>query len=196
MAVGGLSIFILDPETATFINGKIVIDYPDSLLAVDSITWFGEFAENPSLPFPPVEPTGFIQTKGTYQLQQPNPALNVSVTNSNSILTIEFDASPSGIVVESEDSFNVIGILFQNISGKNLVFEEAESSPNLFQIPSEQTLICIPPEETIPVTCGQDSTKNFKVTSVPESTSIFGLLTLSVLGAGSSLLYKKKFKEN
>ena len=74
-----------------------------------------------------------------------------------------------------------------------MFIEDGELSPNFFLNPSEQRLICIPPEEEEPVNCGDDNPpKQFIITKTPESTSPLSLLAIGTLSAASTLKRKQK----
>lgn len=175
---------VVDPPAgATFLNGKLVISYPDSLLAFEGVGWFGEFSATPLSPVPPVSLNGFMDTGGvTYDLNQlPNPLMTVAANASGGFLTLEFDANPGGVPVPAGGHFNFVNLLFRNISGKTLLWSGTEpgggAPANFFQIPSQQIMACRPdPSYTVPVTCGDDAPPwRYQITAVPEP-GTFGLL--------------------
>jgi|GEM_PF-4685391 len=196
----GYAVGIIDPDPATFYEGKIVITYPEDLLAVTGIGWFGNFAEDPSLPVPSVVSTPFFEfdpaTTPYNFLQQPNPILGVSTSATGGIVTVEFDASPNGVTVNSNAHFNLLSIMFQNISGQELQWEQADPSEpaNFFSNPAQQILTCRPdPSYPVPVTCGVDAEPyRYQVSAVPEpetlwllATGFVGLLVITTGGRAS-----------
>lgn len=185
---GGLALVAIDPDPATFLSGKIVLNYPDTLLSFQSIGWFGNFAIDPSLPALPVSSSGFIDTAGAlYNVQQaPNPLLHVTTTNANGVLTIEFDASPNGISVDGADHFNLLGITFKNISGQDLEWTLPHSPANFFENPSQQFITCIPPGSGKAMSCGDGVVPpGFEIVPIPEPDTA-ALLAIGTLAVGAA----------
>ncbi len=189
--IAGYAVGLIDPDPGTFYEGKIVITYPEDLLAVRGVGWFGNFAEDPSDPVPPVVLDPFFEYDTTTIddtfLQPPNPALVTSTSDSGGVVTVEFDASPSGVTVESGAHFNLLSIMFQNISGQALEWKLADAGKpaNFFSNPEQQILTCRPdfsfPD---PVTCGVDAPPyRYQVSVVPPvpTLSQWGMIILTSL---------------
>jgi hypothetical protein len=203
LGLGSIGLGLVDPAPGTILDGQIVIRYPDNALAITGIGWFGPFAQDPSLPVPPVT-TGPFSDSGnlTYNVAQPpNPALNVSVTNVGGVLTIQFDALPNGIA-SPPGEFNMLAIRFENISSQELVLSPAalpelatasNDVANMFMPLSQQIFDCVPSTSTDqqPVRCGANAPSiGFLVESVPEPGSVT-LLGLGVLAMAAFGRWKK-----
>jgi hypothetical protein len=177
---------IVDPPSGTFYSGTIVIDYPENLLAVSGVGWFGNFAVDPTVPAPPVSTTPFFDVSSSpYNFNQsPNSGLTVSTTNSGGVLTLSFNA-PNGISVDSGTEFNLLAVTFQNISGSDLAWNVVgpHGQANFFDNAAQQTLTCRPdPTFPTPVTCGENTPANrYFVTPVPEPRSL-PVLMLALAG--------------
>lgn len=170
LCVGGAGLVVVDPPAATYLSGRSVIDYPEHLLRFSQIVWFGEFAENPSLPGPPVGKTsGLYEEDFSFELQGPNPALKVTVEDIDGVLTVSWNAEPDGIAVDTADHVNIFGLLFDNVTDQNLLFSVTDPAmANLGQNPELQSLTCIPPGDKEPRGCGSnDEVVGFYVNAVP-----------------------------
>ena len=186
----GYGVGLVDPDPATFYEGKIVIAYPADLLSITSVGWFGNFAANPSLAVPPVVSSPFFEldpTNTPYNLgQAPAPSLRTSMSTSGGLLTIRFDA-PGGISVDQGAHFNLLAFTFQNISGQDLLWRTVgpSGSANFYSDAAQQILTCRPdPNYLTPVTCGNDTEAyRYQVTAVPEPSSMI------LLGTGASVLF-------
>jgi len=171
--IAGLVVGVVDPASATFYEGKIVLAYPEELLEVVGVGWFGEFSADPSAPTLPVITSPFFDfdsASTSYDFLQPaNADLDTSVSVSSGVITIDFNSrSGSGITV-TDSHFNLLSVMYKNISGHNLVWNLATTQPaNFFSKPSEQVLICRPDPNSDLVGCGDD-TEAFKyhVSPVP-----------------------------
>ncbi|MBK8751018.1 MAG: hypothetical protein IPL99_04990 [Candidatus Competibacteraceae bacterium] len=209
----GYAVGLVDPDPATFYDGTIVMTYPEDLLTFTGVGWFGNFAEDPNLPVPPIVSTPFFDfdsaTPPGNFLQSPNPALTVSTSATGGVVTIKFDANPSGVTVDPGTHFNLLSIVFQNTSGQELQWQvvPAQAGPvqaalsdsaNFFSNPDLQVLTCRPPSpdpNSVPVQCGDTEPANrYQVFAVPEpetlwlfATSFVGLLGYRS-GSGSRIL--------
>ena len=202
--LGGFLVGVIDPVPATFLEGKIVIEYPEELLAVTGVGWFGNFAEDPSQPFPPAFSEPFFDLDPATALydfmQPPNPVLTTSTSATGGVVTVEFDATPDGIIVDSGENFNLLSIMFQNISNQELLWNQADppESANFFSISDEQILTCLPdPTVPVPVTCGVDDepfTYTVTLVPVPESNSTLSFLVLGTFSV--TTIIKRTLKRN
>jgi PEP-CTERM motif-containing protein len=190
VGVGGTALGIFDPLPGTFYSGSLVINYPADLLSVAYIGWFGNFAVDPSVAFPPEtaeEKTGFYDSNGVvYDLQQaPNPLMTVTTTNIGGVLTVNF-VSSAGITSSSADDFNFMDVGFTNISGNTLnwgISNVGEAS-NYFLDSAASTLTCIPNAgPLIPVACGGDTLPIYYTVGTPEP-STWAMMLLGFAGLG------------
>jgi len=169
--LGGLIVGVVDPASAIFYEGKIVMAYPEELLEVVGVGWLGAFSADPSAPTLPVITSPFFDFDSAstpYDFLQPaNAALNTSVSTSNGVITIDFD-STDGITV-TDSHFNLLSVMYRNISGHNLAWNLATTQPaNFFSMPSEQVLICRPDPNSDLVGCGDDAEAfRYHVSPVP-----------------------------
>lgn len=189
--VGGSVILVVDPEPATFYSGRHVFKFPEELLRVETVGWFGEFSADPAAPVPPVSETGFLPFMPVFiPLQAPNPGLEVVVSLAPGEVMIEWEAE-DGIFVAGTEHFNFLGIVLSNITDSTLEWELGEGpdfsadgfapqlqlpSANVYQDAPRQSLICQPVSVDERVLCGDDTGHAFRVFVVPGAPTALLLL--------------------
>ena len=167
-----LLLMAIDPDPATYLFGRTVIEYPESLLEFQQLTWYGAFSDMSTGDTGPIAGPGAVQGSGFFDdvklfvPQGPNPALNVTGSATGGVLNVSWNAFP-GIQAEGA-SVNIFGAVFKSISPTDLQFEITPAgSPlaNFYQNTAAQALVCIPSHELMPRGCGYpDEPIGFRIT--------------------------------
>jgi hypothetical protein len=202
IAGGGVALGITDPPAATFYSGTFYFHYDSKLMKVLNFGWLGSWGENPSLLAPPVDPNLWDGVSGegtTVALQNPNQSLSVNIIDDdiNGLQTVSFDWGTNGYSADSTEPFNFFATAFEfkrDVILKYLGdFAQPPSEAN-FYVSTPGIQCTLPPDETIIQTCGEPITSYYIVSQVPEPTSILGLFSLGILGAGATI--KRQVKRN
>jgi len=189
LAGGAVVIGIADPTAATFYNGTIVNHYDSSLMTLSATGWLGSWGSNPALPAPPVDRTTW-DSNTLLNLQGPNAGLNTITINNPAAgtVTTSFDWGPAGHA-DVDTAFNFHAALFT--LNQPVVFTDLGNAPNAqppaganFYI-STPGVFCSLPDEAVIQSCGEPTTTYFRVTGVPEPSSMLllagGLAALAVV---------------
>jgi hypothetical protein len=198
LGFGGLLLMGIDPDPATYLSGKSVIQYPDSLLQFQQLTWYGAFSDMSTGDTGPVAGPGAVQGSGFFDdvkvfvPQGRNPAIGVTYSGSGGVLTVDWSATPG--IQATGSSVNIFGALFTSISPTDLFFETTppgSPSANFKQNTAAQSLYGIVVSSTVAQALGYpDEPIGFSITAVPEPTPF--AMALAGLACGGYSLFRRR----
>lgn len=174
LGFGSILLLAVDPQPASYISGTTSLTFPDEFLRFEGLTWFGPFSDGSTGDLGPVAGPGAIQGSGftddvsLFVQQLPNSSLEVNTSVSGGVLTVSWSTDPA--IQADRDPVNIFGAVFTSIWPQDLQFGTADAGvpANLFQNIAQQSVVCIPSDETQPRQCGYPNEPiGFTVTPVP-----------------------------
>lgn len=120
---GGKVLVKIDPSAASFYDGRITVQYDPTLVAFNSLGWFGDWGFDPTLPPPALDPG----PEGTpWNLQRPNPSLTSTVVLSSGTIQIDWNWGLAGHTAATSDHFDFFGLEF--IALANTTFDALDTA--------------------------------------------------------------------